>query len=90
MTIQDKNTQNRNLIDYSKIAKTVELLSRGNHITVGDTPNDIVCETRLYRLLHYRSLVKKVSSTPILVVYALINRSYVLICSQTKAGSVIF
>ncbi|HET8848191.1 MAG TPA: class III poly(R)-hydroxyalkanoic acid synthase subunit PhaC [Nitrososphaeraceae archaeon] len=85
MTIQDKNTQNRNQIDYPKIAKTIELLSRGNHISVGDTPNDIVYETKLFRLLHYRSLVKKVSPTPILVVYALINRSYVLDLQPNKS-----
>jgi polyhydroxyalkanoate synthase len=85
MTIQDKNTQNRNQIDYSKIAKTIELLSRGNHISVGDTPNDVVYETKLFRLLHYRSLVKKVSPTPILVVYALINRSYVLDLQPNKS-----
>ncbi len=85
MTIQDKNTQNRNQIDYSKIAKTIELLSQGNHISVGDTPNDIVYETRLFRLLHYRSLVKKVYPTPILVVYALINRSYVLDLQPNKS-----
>jgi polyhydroxyalkanoate synthase len=85
MTIQDKTTQNRNQIDCSKVAKTIELLSRGNHISVGDTPNDIVYETRLFRLLHYRSLVKKVSPTPILVVYALINRSYVLDLQPNKS-----
>ena len=85
MIIQNKNTQNRNLTGYSKISKTIELLSRGNHISVGDTPNDIVCETRLYRLLHYHSLVKKVSPTPILVVYALVNRSYVLDLQPNKS-----
>jgi Poly(3-hydroxyalkanoate) synthetase len=52
---------------------------------VGDTPNDIVSETRLYRLLHYHSLVKRVSSTPILVVYALVNRSYVLDLQPNKS-----
>src|SRR6185503_9186024 len=85
MTSQERKTPERIGIDLSKVAKTVELLSRGNHISVGDTPNDIVCETRLYRLLHYRSLVKRVSSTPILVVYALINRSYVLDLQPDKS-----
>src|ERR1044072_3094374 len=84
MTSQERKTPERIGIDLSKVAKTVELLSRGNHISVGDTPNDIVCETRLYRLLHYRSLVKRVSSTPILVVYALVNRSYVLDLQPNK------
>ena len=85
MTTQDKNTQKRNSVDFSKVAKTLELLSRGNHISVGDTPNDIVSETRLYRLLHYRSPVKRVSHTPILVVYALVNRSYILDLQQNKS-----
>lgn len=85
MTLQNKNTQNQNLSGYSKISKTIELLSRGNCISVGDTPKDIVCETRLYRLLHYHSLVKKVSPTPILVVYALVNRSYVLDLQPNKS-----
>lgn len=85
MAIQDKNTQNRNPVDFSKVARTIELLSKGNHISVGDTPNDIVCETRLYRLLHYHSLVNRVSHTPILVVYALVNRSYVLDLQSNKS-----
>ena len=85
MTSQERKTPERSGFDLSKVAKTVELLSRGNHISVGDTPNDIVCETRLYRLLHYRSLVKGVSSTPILVVYALVNRSYVLDLQPNKS-----
>ena len=85
MTTQEKNTQKHNSLDFSKVAKTVELLSRGNHISVGDTPNDIVCETTLYRLLHYRSLVKSASHTPILVVYALVNRSYVLDLQSNKS-----
>jgi polyhydroxyalkanoate synthase subunit PhaC len=85
MTSQERKTPERSGFDLSKVAKTVELLSRGNHISVGDTPNDIVSETRLYRLLHYHSLVKRVSSTPILVVYALVNRSYVLDLQPNKS-----
>ncbi|MGI0021805.1 MAG: class III poly(R)-hydroxyalkanoic acid synthase subunit PhaC [Nitrososphaeraceae archaeon] len=85
MTSQERKTPEQSGFDLSKVAKTIELLSRGNHISVGDTPNDIVSETRLYRLLHYRSLVKRVSSTPILVVYALVNRSYVLDLQPNKS-----
>lgn len=85
MTSQERKTPEWRGFDLSKVAKTVELLSRGNHISVGDTPNDIVSETRLYRLLHYHSLVKRVSSTPILVVYALVNRSYVLDLQPNKS-----
>ncbi len=85
MTSQERKTPEWSGFDLSKVAKTVELLSRGNHISVGDTPNDIVSETRLYRLLHYHSLVKRVTSTPILVVYALVNKSYVLDLQPNKS-----
>ena len=85
MANQDKNSRSRNLIDIQKMAKAVELFTRNNHISVGDTPNDIVCETRLYRLLHYHSLVKRVSPVPILVVYALVNRSYILDLQPNKS-----
>ncbi|MDW0190470.1 MAG: class III poly(R)-hydroxyalkanoic acid synthase subunit PhaC [Nitrososphaeraceae archaeon] len=85
MTSQERKTPEWSGFDLSKVAKTIELLSKGNHISVGDTPNDIVSETRLYRLLHYHSLVKRVSSTPILVVYALVNRSYVLDLQPNKS-----
>jgi polyhydroxyalkanoate synthase len=85
MTSQERKTPEWRGFDLSKVAKTVELLSRGNHISVGDTPNDIVSETRLYRLLHYHSIVKRVTSTPILVVYALVNRSYVLDLQPNKS-----
>ena len=85
MTSQERKTPEWSGFDLSKVAKTIELLSKGNHISVGDTPNDIVSETRLYRLLHYHSLVKRVTSTPILVVYALVNRSYVLDLQPNKS-----
>ncbi|MDW3678112.1 MAG: class III poly(R)-hydroxyalkanoic acid synthase subunit PhaC [Nitrososphaeraceae archaeon] len=85
MTSQERKTPEWSGFDLSKVAKTIELLSKGNHISVGDTPNDIVSETRLCRLLHYHSLVKRVSSTPILVVYALVNRSYVLDLQPNKS-----
>jgi polyhydroxyalkanoate synthase len=93
MTSQERKTpersgfdlSERSGFDLSKVAKTIELLSRGNHISVGDNPNDSVCEKRLYRLLHYHRIVKRVSSTPILVVYALVNRSYVLDLQPNKS-----
>ena len=85
MIKEEKINQRQNVIDFSKMAKAVDLLTRGNHISVGDTPHEVVCETRLYRLLHYRSLVKRVSPTPILVVYALVNRSYVLDLQPNKS-----
>ena len=51
---------------------------QAGNIEVGNTPHEILAETRMYRLLHYRPLVSKTAKTPLLVVYALINKSYIL------------
>jgi len=84
MTKQD-NTFGDNLKRYStKIKKTIETLSKGDSITVGCTPNEIIAENRLYRLLHYPHDAIKIQ-TPILIVYALINKSYILDLQQDKS-----
>src|SRR5262245_22891543 len=84
MTKQD-NTFGENLKSYSKkIKKTIETLSKGDSITVGSTPKEIIKENRLYRLLHYPPDSIKIR-TPILIVYALINKSYILDLQQDKS-----
>jgi polyhydroxyalkanoate synthase subunit PhaC len=50
----------------------------GKKIRVGTTPNQVLHETRLYSLLHYRPMTSKTFPTPILIVYALMNKSYIL------------
>jgi len=68
-----------------KLEKTRNTLHSAGDITVGDTPNEVVHEGRMYRLLHYRPMVSKTAKTPILVVYALINRSYILDLQPDKS-----
>lgn len=70
---------------YRKLEKTRTILHSAGDIDVGQTPREILAETRLYRLLHYQQMVSKTARTPILVVYALINRSYVLDLQQDKS-----
>ncbi len=70
---------------YRKLEKTRTILHSAGDIDVGQTPHEILAETRLYRLLHYQQMVSKTARTPILVVYALINRSYVLDLQQDKS-----
>src|ERR687884_1139697 len=70
---------------YRKLEKTRSILHAAGNIDVGQTPHEILAETRLYRLLHYQQMVSKTEKTPILVVYALINRSYVLDLQQDKS-----
>jgi polyhydroxyalkanoate synthase len=70
---------------YRKLEKTRSILHAAGNIDVGQTPHEILAETRLYRLLHYQQMVSKTEKTPILVVYALINKSYVLDLQQDKS-----
>src|ERR687891_1844287 len=68
-----------------KVEKTRELLHTADKIDVGVLSHEIVEETRLYRLLHYRPLVSRTARTPILVVYALMNKSYILDLQPDKS-----
>jgi polyhydroxyalkanoate synthase subunit PhaC len=70
---------------YRKLEKARSVLHTAGDIGVGQTPYEVLAETRAYRLLHYQQMVSKTAKTPILVVYALINRSYVLDLQQDKS-----
>jgi polyhydroxyalkanoate synthase subunit PhaC len=68
-----------------RFEKARNILSTAGNIGVGQTPNEILVEKRAYRLLHYQQLVNNTAKTPILVVYALINKSYVLDLQPDKS-----
>ena len=70
---------------FRKLEKARSILHTAGDIGVGQTPHEILAETRAYKLLHYQQMVSKTARTPILVVYALINRSYVLDLQQDKS-----
>jgi polyhydroxyalkanoate synthase len=70
---------------YRKLEKARSVLHTAGDIEVGQTPHEVLAETRMYRLLHYQQMVSKTTRTPILVVYALINRSYVLDLQPDKS-----
>jgi polyhydroxyalkanoate synthase len=70
---------------YRKLEKAKNILHAAGDIEVGQTPHEVLEETRAYRLFHYQQMVTKTAKTPILVVYALINRSYVLDLQSDKS-----
>jgi len=70
---------------YRRLEKARNVLYTAGNVGVGETPNEVLVETRAYRLLHYQQMVSKTARTPILVVYALINRSYVLDLQPDKS-----
>ena len=63
-----------------KIARAQEVLAENPNYEVASTPADVVFQEDKMRLLHYRAIVdrKQVPRTPILIVYALINRYIML------------
>src|ERR671932_1903466 len=70
---------------YRKLEKARSILYTAGTVEVGQTPNEVLVENRAYRLLHYQQMVSNTAKTPILVVYALINRSYVLDLQHDKS-----
>ena len=68
-----------------KIQKTRSVLNASGSIKVGTTPHEIVQETNAYKLTHFRPMLSKTARTPILIVYALINRSYILDLQPDKS-----
>ena len=70
---------------YHRLEKARNILYTAGNVGVGETPYEVLIETRAYRLLHYQQTVSKTARTPILVVYALINRSYVLDLQSDKS-----
>ena len=63
-----------------KVFRAQEVLSDNPDYQVATTPADVVYTEDKMKLLHYRRLVdkKKLHSTPVLIVYALINRYIML------------
>ncbi|MCI0564326.1 MAG: class III poly(R)-hydroxyalkanoic acid synthase subunit PhaC, partial [Nitrososphaera sp.] len=70
---------------YRRLEKTRSVLHTAGGIEVGQTPHEVLEETRTYRLIHYQQMVSKTAKTPVLVVYALINKSYVLDLQPDKS-----
>lgn len=68
-----------------KVRKTRDLLHTAGNIDVGTLSHEVLEETRLYKLLHYRPLVSRTAKTPVLVVYALMNKSYILDLQPDKS-----
>ena len=67
------------LTDFNrKIASGVDILSHLESIDVGHTSCDEVFQDHLVKLLHYQPRAAPSSKTPLLIVFALVNRPYVL------------
>ncbi|HEY9206372.1 MAG TPA: class III poly(R)-hydroxyalkanoic acid synthase subunit PhaC [Candidatus Methanoperedens sp.] len=71
--------------NFTKFTKGVEIFSKPPDFSVGTTPHRIVYNEDKMKLLHYRPTVEKTSSIPVLIVYALVNRQYILDLQPDKS-----
>jgi polyhydroxyalkanoate synthase len=75
-----------NLIeDFDKLKFGMELFLKPPEFSVGTTPSEIIYTEDKMRLLHYIPIVEKPHPVPILIVYALVNRYYILDLQPDKS-----
>jgi polyhydroxyalkanoate synthase len=71
--------------DYKKFKQGTELFLSSPDFSVGTTPSEIIhCEDKM-KLIHYIPTVEKLHAVPILLVYALVNRYYILDLQPDKS-----
>ncbi len=68
-----------------KLLQGVNSLLSIEEVDVGLTPKELVYEEDKVKLYHYKPLVKKVSPVPTLIVYALVNRQYMMDLQQNRS-----
>ena len=61
-------------------------ISIPHEVHIGSTEFDVVYKEDKMRLLHFKPLTSKQVKTPLLIVYAIINRYLFLILTQRKVG----
>ena len=62
----------------SKLMKGAELLTDISEVDVGTAPKQLIYEEDKLKLYHYKPTNDKACGVPVLVVYALVNRPYML------------
>jgi len=71
--------------EYSKLMSGLEIFLKMPDISVGTTPHEIVYTEDKMKLLHFIPTVEKTHPVPILMVYALVNRYYILDLQPDKS-----
>lgn len=83
--IKESNDFLNNPENIKKMAEIKKLLANIENIETGTTEYEIVKETNLFRLLHYKPIKEQTYKYPLLIVYALINKSYILDLQPNKS-----
>lgn len=70
---------------YDRITPRVEIFLKSHDFSVGSTPSEVVYTEDKMELIHYFPAVEKTLGIPILIVYALVNRYYILDLQPDKS-----
>jgi polyhydroxyalkanoate synthase len=71
--------------DYEKFKRGIELFLKPHVFSVGTTPSEIIFTEDKMKLIHYIPAVEKPYPVPVLIVYALVNRYYILDLQPDKS-----
>ncbi len=71
--------------DFNKFVKGIEILLESPDFSVGTTPSEVIYTEDKMKLIHYIPTTQKQYKTPILVIYALVNRYYILDLQPDKS-----
>lgn len=63
---------------FRRLAKMPRIMELAKQVRNGATPHEVVYRENQLRLLRYESDVPKAHATPLLIVFALVNRPYIL------------
>ena len=75
---QKKTTQSDLDSTFKKYRTGMQIMLEGAKADTGQTPKEVIWTKNKAKLYHYEPMVEKRFPVPILIVYALINRPYVL------------
>jgi len=71
--------------DYDKFKQGMEILMKPPDFSVGTTPSEVIYTEDKMKLIHYIPAVAKTHPVPVLIVYALVNRYYMLDLQPDKS-----
>ncbi len=71
--------------NYEKFLMGMEILSKPRDVSVAATPSEIIYSEDDMKLLHYIPTVEKPYPVPVLIVYAFVNRYYILDLQPDKS-----
>jgi polyhydroxyalkanoate synthase len=60
------------------LLKAIQVMTDPPEVDVGTTPSEVAFTVNNIKLIHYKPLTEKQEPVPILIIYALINRPYIL------------